>query len=49
MALTAIEELLGSEVLSEDVRASINEAFEAKLEEAKKISYFLTVSILRVL
>ena len=36
MALTAIEELLGSEVLSEDVRASINEAFEAKLEEAKK-------------
>ena len=36
MALTAIEELLGSEVLSEDVRTSISEAFEAKLEEAKK-------------
>lgn len=35
MALTAIEELLGSEVLSEDVRTSISEAFDKKLEEAR--------------
>lgn len=36
MALTAIEELLGSEVLSEEVRTSISEAFDKKLEEARK-------------
>lgn len=32
----AFEELLGSEVLSEEVRTSLSEAFEAKVEEARK-------------